>query len=159
MGGVIASSGDYTLAKNNSDGVLRTERSVATPNIAIQGSVTENLVVPDKPDSRAEYILVFQSLQCHSTDAGGANPDQVSLYVKNQLVWGPSPMSAGDIADVTTVGGTVFKNTVPLQIHVGSRHLDLINISSVPGGESQSITFTDITASYTLTYQTVLDLR
>jgi hypothetical protein len=62
MGGVIASSGDYTLAKNNSDGVLRTERSVATPKSVIQGSAPNDLDALRDGDSRWEYILVVQSL-------------------------------------------------------------------------------------------------
>lgn len=154
MGGVIASSADYALAKNNPAGTLRTESSVTTPKSVIQGPAPNNLDLKDQ-DSRREYILLVQSLQCHSTDAGGTNPDQVSLYVKNQLVWDSSPMSTGDIADLTTVGGTVFKNTVSVKLVIGSKHLGPVNFSSVPGGEPVSEIFTSGTASYTLTYQTI----
>ena len=146
MGGIIASSGDYALSKNNFDATLRTERSVATPNIAIQD------VFPADTDSPSESILVVQSLQCHSTDAGGTNPDQVSLYINNQLVWGPSPMSAEDTADLTTVRGTVFKNTVRVKLVIGSKHLGPVNFSSGSGG---SIPFINGTASYTLINQTI----
>jgi len=156
MGGVIASSADYALSKNTSDGTRRTERSVTTPKNVIQGSAPDAL---KDQDSRPEYRLVVQSLHCHSTDAGGTNPDQVSLYVKNQLVWGLFPMSAGTQVDLTTVEGTLFKNTVPIKIHAGSKVLGPRNISSVPGGESNSITFTNVTASYTLTYQTIPDFE
>jgi hypothetical protein len=69
-------------------------------------------------------------------------------------------MSAGDTADLTTVGGTVFKNTVRVKLVVGSRHLGPVNISSIPGlgDEPRSISFTSGTASYTLTYQTIAEI-
>lgn len=102
-------------------------------------------------------VLRITSLTCHSTAAGGTNPDQISLYVRNQLVWGPSSMNAGNQANLTTVVETSsLDRKVLVELSDQSKSLGSAYASAPGGGQIQII---NGNATYTLTYQTELILN
>ncbi len=95
-------------------------------------------------------VLQPISLRCDSTAAGGTNPDQISLYADNKLVWGPASMNAGMIADLAAVPGITFHKKVRVELHDQSKKLGSAHVSSTGNGYLQ---FMYGNANYTLTYQ------
>ncbi len=95
------------------------------------------------------------SLRCDSTVAGGTNPDKISLYITNKLVWGPANMKAGMIAKLTAVPGIPFHRKVRIELYDQSKKLGSAHISSTGNGTLQ---FMYGNANYTLTYQVDIPL-
>ena len=99
-----------------------------------------------------DYILNLTSLTCHSTVAGGTNPDPISIHINNQLVWGPAIMSAGNVAALNSVPGTAFHKKVRIEIFAQSNR---IYSGSIPNTGSGAIHAMYGSGSYTLTYRIV----
>ena len=109
-------------------------------------------VVPLRQVPPPNNVLQSISLRCDSTAAGGTNPDQISLYVGNKLVWGPAIMNAGMIADLAAVPGIPFHKKVRVELHDQSKKLGSAHVSSTGNGVLQ---FMYGSANYTLTYQVI----
>ncbi|MEH2244249.1 hypothetical protein [Nostoc sp.] len=100
--------------------------------------------------SRSRYkTLILQSLVCNSTTAGGSSPDQISLRVENQIVWGYS-MNAG-VRDNLPALNEIFHTKVYIELFAGSTSLGGQFIWNDGNG---LLPFTMGQASYTLTYLT-----
>lgn len=109
-------------------------------------------VVPLRQVPPPNNVLQSISLRCDSTAAGGTNPDQISLYVGNKLVWGPAIMNAGMIADLAAVPGIPFHKKVHVELRDQSKKLGSAHVSSTGNGVLQ---FMYGSANYTLTYQVI----
>jgi hypothetical protein len=109
-------------------------------------------IVLQPPVAESNNVLQLRSLRCDSTAAGGTNPDQISLFIENNRVWGPAIMNAGMIADLAAVPGIDFHKKVRVELRDQSKSLDWQHIPSTGGGTLQ---FMVGSANYTLTYQVV----
>ncbi len=124
IGGAIAVSGNCAKAQITPDATLGAESSVVIP--LATGLPVAGLL--QRPPSN--NVLHLKSLTCYSTAAGGTNPDQISLYVNNKLVWGPSSMNAGNEANLTAVTGSLFPKKVRIEIFDQSKRLVAVGINT-----------------------------
>lgn len=125
--------------------------------LALNAPVVEAAyMVPVQQESvpSSNNVLQLISLRCDSTAAGGTNPDKISLYIENQLVWGPADMNAGMIAGITFVPGIPFHKKVRVELHDQSKKLGSAHVSSTGNGK---LSFMRGNANYTLTYRILSD--
>lgn len=136
--------------ENTADAVP--EDNTISPESAPTISPRFGLQTGSQTDSVGRYnTLSLISLKCHSTAAGGTNPDKIFLNVGNRRAWS-SIMNAGNQANITGIQ-SVFKSKVTVEIFDQSRRLVSVDIFPVPRGVAQRL-FISGTAKYTLTYQT-----
>lgn len=127
-------------------GAIALSMDCAYTQIPLQAGTAINYQTQIPP---TDYILNLTSLTCHSTVAGGTNPDQISIYINNQLVWGPAIMSAGNVAALNSVPGTAFHKKVRVEIFAQSNR---IYSGSILNTGSGSIHVMYGLGSYTLIY-------
>lgn len=141
--GALAVSGDCAKAQITPNATPGAESSVFIP-------LAPGLGFQPSPNN----LLYLTSLRCHSTAAGTTNPDQIFLYVNNKLVWGPSSMNAGNVANLNAVTGIDFHKKVHIELFDQSKRLGSAHVSVTGIGQLQ---FIYGNAIYTLTYQVVAD--
>lgn len=132
ISGAISSTGYYALALNAS---------------VVKAPTSD---YPQRHVPPSNNVLQQMSLRCDSTAAGGTNPDQISLYINKELVWGPAYMSAGTIANLAAVPRISFHKKVRVELHDQSKKLGSAHVSFSGNGTLQ---FMYGNANYTLTYQ------
>lgn len=115
---IVSAPHETRLLTTNSSAFLfnQTEDQIMSNKSVVEAN-SPRFVEPEKE-------LILKTLECHSTAASGNNPDQISLYVEDRLVWDSVTMNAKDKEKLPPVN-KIFDERVRIRLFNQSGQLRL----------------------------------